>query len=352
MSNTVAVDCWLLSSGVSSFTSTSKLYFPANFSRKPRFGSNTIRASATTNGSSEDVIYKALLCGRRALLSMITLPLVMPCERIDNSVGAIAADESFQVREEIRKVLSKGKAAGVLRLVFHDAGTFEIDEKTGGMNGSIVYELDRPENKGLKKSLKILDKAKSQIDLVKSVSWADIIALAGAEAVSLCGGPSIPIQLGRIDSISFSFKLMAFIHLSTRCQKLTMRKPLMVQDPEGKLPEESLDAISLKQCFERKGFSTQELVALSGAHTLGSKGFGNPTVFDNEYFKILMKKPWLSSGGMTSMVGLPSDRALVEDDECVGWISKYAEDQSLFFDDFKNAYTKLVDTGATWKKAL
>ncbi|XP_069144008.1 putative L-ascorbate peroxidase 6 isoform X1 [Solanum lycopersicum] len=330
MSNTVAVDCWLLSSGVSSFTSTSKLYFPANFSRKPRFGSNTIRASATTNGSSEGVIYKALLCGRRALLSMITLPLVMPCERIDNSVGAIAAEyvqiESFQVREEIRKVLSKSKAAGVLRLVFHDAGTFEIDEKTGGMNGSIVYELDRPENKGLKKSLKILDKAKSQIDLVQSVSWADIIALAGAEAVSLCGGPSIPIQLGRIDS--------------------------MVQDPEGKLPEESLDAISLKQCFERKGFSTQELVALSGAHTLGSKGFGNPTVFDNEYFKILMEKPWLSSGSMTSMVGLPSDRALVEDDECVGWISKYAEDQSLFFDDFKNAYTKLVDTGATWKKAL
>ncbi|XP_019070839.1 probable L-ascorbate peroxidase 5, chloroplastic isoform X11 [Solanum lycopersicum] len=214
MSNTVAVDCWLLSSGVSSFTSTSKLYFPANFSRKPRFGSNTIRASATTNGSSEGVIYKALLCGRRALLSMITLPLVMPCERIDNSVGAIAAEyvqiESFQVREEIRKVLSKSKAAGVLRLVFHDAGTFEIDEKTGGMNGSIVYELDRPENKGLKKSLKILDKAKSQIDLVQSVSWADIIALAGAEAVSLCGGPSIPIQLGRIDSMSFPMYVFLF----------------------------------------------------------------------------------------------------------------------------------------------
>ncbi|MCD7456330.1 putative L-ascorbate peroxidase 6 [Datura stramonium] len=238
----------------------------------------------------------------------------------------VMGSESFRLREEIRKVLSKGKAAGVLRLVFHDAGTFEIDEKIGGMNGSIVFELDRPENKGLKKSLKILEKAKSQIDLVQSVSWADIIALAGAEAVSLCGGPSIPIQLGRIDSL--------------------------LPDPEGKLPEESLDATSLKQCFERKGFSTQELVALSGAHTLGSKGFGNPTVFDNAYFKILMEKPWLSSAGMTSMVGLPSDRALVEDDECVRWISKYAEDQSLFFDDFKNVYTKLVDTGATWKKSL
>ena len=41
---------------------------------------------------------------------------------------------------------------------------------------------------------------------------------------------------------------------------------------------------------------TQELVALSGAHTLGGKGFGNPTVFDNSYFKILLEKPWKSSG--------------------------------------------------------
>ncbi|PHT40402.1 putative L-ascorbate peroxidase 6 [Capsicum baccatum] len=325
MRNTVGIDMdrWRLSSGVSSFFSTSKFYCPAKFARTTHFG--PIRASSTTNGSSEGVIYKSLSCRRRALLSMITLSLV-PCDRVNSSFAAIAADEGFRLREEIGKVLSRGKAAGVLRLVFHDAGTFDIDEKIGGMNGSILFELDRPENKGLKKSLKILEKAKSQIDLVQSVSWADILALAGAEAISLCGGPSIPIQLGRVDSL--------------------------VADPEGKLPEESLDATSLKQCFERKGFSTQELVVLSGAHTLGSKGFGNPTIFDNAYFKILMEKPWLAAASMTSMVGLPSDRALVEDDECVGWISKYAEDQSLFFEDFKNAYTKLVDTGATWKKSL
>lgn len=31
----------------------------------------------------------------------------------------------------MRKVLSKAKAAGVLRLVFHDAGTFDMDENSG-----------------------------------------------------------------------------------------------------------------------------------------------------------------------------------------------------------------------------
>ncbi|CAI9096651.1 OLC1v1032845C1 [Oldenlandia corymbosa var. corymbosa] len=256
--------------------------------------------------------------GRRQLMYMSTIPFLIP-----PGIAVSSTSDLLHVKEEIRNVLSKGKAAGVLRLVFHDAGTFDINEKTGGMNGSIVNELDRPENKGLKKSVKILEKAKAQIEVQCPVSWADVIAVAGAEAVSICEGPTISVQLGRMDSL--------------------------VPDPEGKLPEESLDAPALKQCFQNKGFSVQELVALSGAHTLGGKGFGNPTVFDNSYFKILLEKPWLSSAGMSSMIGLPSDRALADDDECLRWISKYADNQELFFDDFKNVYIKLVNTGAKWR---
>lgn len=74
----------------------------------------------------------------------------------DLSAKALQSDTNtyMLIKEEVRKVVSKGKAAGVLRLVFHDAGTFEMDGNSGGMNGSIVYELERPENAGLKKSLK------------------------------------------------------------------------------------------------------------------------------------------------------------------------------------------------------
>lgn len=262
------------------------------------------------------------------MISMIAFLLPFHQSMQHSSANANAADDLLFLQEEIRKVLTKGKAAGVLRLVFHDAGTYETNENSGGMNGSILYELDRPENKGLKKSLKIILEAKKMVEETQpvsmSVSVSDVIAVAGAEAVSLCGGPKIPVRLGRLDS--------------------------MVPDPEGKLPEETLDAFGLKQSFKRKGFSTQELVALSGAHTLGSKGFGNPIIFDNSYYKVLLEKPWLSPGGMTSMVGLPSDRGLIEDDECLRWISKYADDQDLFFRDFKNAYIKLVNSGAKWRR--
>ncbi|KMT18929.1 hypothetical protein BVRB_2g030290 [Beta vulgaris subsp. vulgaris] len=269
--------------------------------------------------------------GRRGLIFLsATLPFLFPLrDFVDDLIveaEELGAPDYLLIKDEIRKVLTKGKAAGVLRLVFHDAGTFELSENSGGMNGSITYELERPENKGLKKSLKIVEKAKNVVDERLSVSWADMIAVAGAEAVSICGGPEIPLRLGRLD--------------------------LPNPDPEGKLPEESLDALRLKQCFQRKGFSTQELVALSGAHTLGSKGFGSPVVFDNSYYKILLEKSWMSSGqpaGMSSMVGLPSDRALVEDDECLRWITDYANDQDKFFEDFKNVYIKLVNSGARWK---
>ncbi|KAK4770070.1 hypothetical protein SAY87_030602 [Trapa incisa] len=265
---------------------------------------------------------------RRGLLSTTTtLPFLLQLSKfVEGSFPANASELNpniyTNIKQEIRKVVSKAKAAGVLRLVFHDAGTFEIEGNSGGMNGSIIYELDRPENAGLKKSLKVLEKAKTELDTQQQVSWADMIAVAGAEAVSICGGPTIDVMLGRLDS--------------------------MEPDPPGRLPEESLDASALKQSFQKKGLSTQELVALSGAHTLGGKGFGNPNVFDNSYYKILLEKPW-SSAGMSSMIGLPSDRALAEDDECLRWIKAYAIDQNLFFEDFKGAYTKLVNSGARWR---
>ncbi|XP_027355066.1 putative L-ascorbate peroxidase 6 isoform X2 [Abrus precatorius] len=288
-------------------TSNTKTHFPAKL-HSSSFSTIKLRPDNPNHHASSDLAVPR--CSRRGLIYIATLPCLIPLTQIIGSLRANAkqavTNEYLLIKEEVRKVLSKGKAAGVLRLVFHDAGTFDIDENTVDL--SYVPQ--------------VLQKAKTQIDAIQPVSWADMIAVAGAEAVEVCGGPPIQVSLGRLDSL--------------------------VPDPEGRLPEESLNASGLKKCFQRKGFSTQELVALSGAHTIGGKGFGSPISFDNSYYKVLLEKPWTSSGGMSSMIGLPSDHALVEDDECLRWIKKYADNENTFFEDFKNAYVKLVNSGVRW----
>lgn len=31
----------------------------------------------------------------------------------------------------------------------------------------------------------------------------------------------------------------------------------------------------------------------AGSHTIGSKGYGDPYTFDNEYYRALLRRPWL-----------------------------------------------------------
>ena len=123
----------------------------------------------------------------------------------------------------------------------------------GGANGSIRFEpeLNHGANAGLKKGVNFLKEFKEQFPLL---SWADIIQLASAIAIECCGGPTLPMRYGRLD-----------VSAPEQCPK------------EGNLPDAkppfgggARDAPShLRAIFYRMGFSDREIVALSGAHTLG-----------------------------------------------------------------------------------
>jgi hypothetical protein len=71
----------------------------------------------------------------------------------------------------------------VLQAVFHDAASYDKEAKTGGFNGSIQFELDRPENAGLKDVVKQVKEAKAMIDasdITKNpITFADTLAIAG-----------------------------------------------------------------------------------------------------------------------------------------------------------------------------
>lgn len=87
----------------------------------------------------------------------------------------------------------------LLRLVFHDAGTFSSSQGQGGANASVRFELKRPENSGLNRAWKVIELAKQELKGTPAesrVSYADLIALGGAYAVAVTGGPNITVELG------------------------------------------------------------------------------------------------------------------------------------------------------------
>jgi cytochrome c peroxidase len=47
---------------------------------------------------------------------------------------------------------------------------------------------------------------------------------------------------------------------------------------------------------------------------------------------------------------LPSDIALLNDQKMQVWVRKYAEDKDLFFEDFANAFGKLLELGVSRNK--
>ncbi|KAK9846334.1 hypothetical protein WJX81_001801 [Elliptochloris bilobata] len=132
----------------------------------------------------------------------------------------------FQKRAEteLRKVLSKEDAPAALRLVLHDAATYNVATGKGGPNGSIALrdELNRPENASLKDVVGKLKKAKAAIDAGgPAISWADTavlgakvavektfiaakIARAGnltdGETISKAFGADWPVFIGRVDA--------------------------------------------------------------------------------------------------------------------------------------------------------
>ena len=70
----------------------------------------------------------------------------------------------------------------LISLAARDAGTFDASANTGGLSGSIRFELDEAENKRFLNAIEQLADAKKEIDAKCSqpIGWADLIALAPA----------------------------------------------------------------------------------------------------------------------------------------------------------------------------
>ncbi|EFJ08465.1 hypothetical protein SELMODRAFT_131845 [Selaginella moellendorffii] len=231
--------------------------------------------------------------------------------------------EIEEARQELRGMIVEKQCAPImLRLAWHDAGTYDRETKTGGPNGSIRLEgeYNHFANRGIKAAIDLCEEIKEKCP---KISYADLYQLAGVTAVEVTGGPTINFVSGRKDS--------------------------SVIPPEGRLPDASQGANHLRDVFGRMGLNDKDIVALSGGHTLGRahkdrSGFdgpwtSNPLTFDNSYFIELIE------GEKTGLLKLPTDTCLMDDKVFRQYVETYAKDKDTFFRDYAWSHKKLSELG-------
>lgn len=181
-----------------------------------------------------------------------------------------------------------GDTVGALvRLGFHDAGTFDQATGTGGAHGCIMdmctvkdaCEFTADENHGLEFVVRGINGLYFQNQLEQHLSKADFLHLTVAVAVEVAsnGAISMPFRWGRTD-----------------CSISPPRLP-------GALPGANWGRSKITNFFGRRlGMSETETIALIGAHSLGrcDAGFSGfegawtttPATLDNQYFKDLVNE--------------------------------------------------------------
>ncbi|CAN4119065.1 unnamed protein product [Withania somnifera] len=246
-------------------------------------------------------------------------------------------------------------AASLLRLHFHDCFV-------NGCDASVLLD-DTPNFTGEKtaapnlnslRGFEVIDSIKADLEYAcpQTVSCADILAIAARDSVVLSGGLRWEVQMGRKDSLTAS-KTAA----------------------NNNIPGPNSNVANLVSSFQNLGLSLQDMVTLSGAHTIGkarcatfssrlnnNQGISNPdmnldflqslqqlcsvnsnttlanlddmtpSTFDNHYYVNL-----LSGKGL-----LRSDQLLATGDENTREIvQNYVDDPSAFLEDFKNSMLKM-----------
>lgn len=285
---------------------------------------------------------------------------VLAGESAQQTAAAAAAASLCHLFSGSRGLALSDLLGGIVRLSFHDAGSF--DGATGGADGCV--DLESTENRGLTDT--IAELAPIAESAAPHLSRADVWALAGAMAIEFAGGPPLSFSAGRVDSDD--------------CAGHGARHP----------DAEQGHAHISDVFVGRLGFSEREVAALMGAHVLGRAQVANSgydgawvpqsATFSNRFFRDLLLVPWnrrqlanfegssrTQWNGPQATMMLNTDIEMAFDtDSCTtaggrgggggqrcpradhGFsdaVTEFSTDQAAFFDTFAVAYNRLVSLG-------
>ncbi|KAG2611502.1 peroxidase 5-like [Panicum virgatum] len=166
--------------------------------------------------------------------------------------GQTCPDAEGAIRNVVNNEIgmNRGIAPGLIRLFFHDCfitgcdASILLDESPAGD----VPEKESSANGFTLVGLRTIDIAKSTVESMcpRTVSCADILAFAARDAAVAAGLPSYDVAAGRRDGMRSN-----------------------MDDLPGNFPVPGHHVPRLTELFSQRGLTQEDLVALSGAHSIG-----------------------------------------------------------------------------------
>ncbi|KAI3448484.1 hypothetical protein Pfo_005149 [Paulownia fortunei] len=242
------------------------------------------------------------------------------------------------VKKAVERAVSRnpGLGAGIIRMHFHDCFVRGCDasvllDSTPGRRSE-----EHPANNPSLRGFEVIDEAKAELEAAcpRTVSCADIIAFAARDSAYKLGAINYMVPSGRRDG-----------------------RVSLEDDVTANLPPPSFDASQLQQNFARKGLSTEEMVTLSGAHSIGishCSSFSNrlynfnsthpqdPSMdsnFARELRKKLDNKYYLNLKNRRGL--LTSDQTLLSSTSTVWMVRRNAKHGASWANKFADAMVKM-----------
>jgi len=210
----------------------------------------------------------------------------------------------IDVRSKIQELLvtDPSNSASFVHLAYQCASTYRDTDYKGGCNGARIRfppESEWEANQGTAETLSTLSEVK---EMFPDVSMSDIIVLAGQTALEDAGFTPMKFCGGRVDAED-----------GQGSEILAPRKY-------------AFPLISIYDDMAVKGLTNREGMALLARHTLSNEFFIN-----------------LSTANGTEIEELTEEEtAILRDPDLKAIIDEYAADESIFYDDFAKAWTKMM----------
>jgi catalase-peroxidase len=186
-----------------------------------------------------------------------------------------------------------------IRMTWHAAGTYRTaDGRGGGGTGAQRFAPlnSWPDNGNLDKARRLLWPVKKKYG--KSISWADLIILAGNVAIESMGGKTFGYSGGRVDIWAPEEDIYwgaesEWLGNSRYSGERDLAHPLAAvqmgliyvnpEGPDGN-PDPLASAMDIRETFSRMAMNDEETVALTaGGHTFGkAHGAGDPSLVGAE----------------------------------------------------------------------